>query len=273
MTEAAREPLRSFLKWVGGKSRTAGLLASLAPSDGFERYFEPFCGSASVFFALRPDQAVLSDGNLDLISCLTAVRDDPQAVMDQLDEWPNTRSFFNGIRDWDPDELDPMVRAARVIYLNKTAFRGLWRVNRQGRFNAPYGEYDRPYYNPATLRAASAALKHADLRHGCFREILPKAAPGDWVYLDPPYVPDRAWGDFTRYTAGQFAPGDQEDLAELLGELHGDGVRWMLTNSNTRMIRQLYAGYQVRAVATRRDVTLEAAGRPSVDLVITNYGR
>jgi len=270
-TALGREPLRSFLKWAGGKTRTAALLASLSPEDGYENYLEPFCGSAAVFFALRPERAILADDNADLIVCLQQVATDPYAIMAQLDEWPNERGFFNQVRDWDQAGLEPVVRAARVIYLNKTAFRGLWRVNRQGRFNTPYGEYDRPYYNRTTLLAASSALQHADIRHACFREILLKADPGDWVYVDPPYVPDRAWGDFTRYTAGQFGPGDQEDLAEVLEQLDRDGVRWLLTNSNTKMIRKLYSDYRIGTIATRRDITLQSADRESVDLVITNY--
>lgn len=266
-----REPLRSFLKWAGGKTRTADLLVSLAPKDGFETYLEAFCGSAAVFFALRPERAILADDNADLIICLQQVAADPHAVMAQLDEWPNERGFFNEVREWDPDALDAVVRAARVIYLNKTGFRGLWRVNQQGRFNTPYGEYNRPYYNRTTLPAAAAALRHADIRHACFREVLLKAEPGDWVYLDPPYVPDRAWGDFTRYTAGRFGPGDQEDLADMCAQLDRDGVRWLLTNSNTMMIRKLYSDYRIHAIATRRDITLQAADRDSIDLVITNY--
>jgi DNA adenine methylase len=264
-------PLRSFLKWAGGKTRTAGTLAALAPAGGYGTFLEPFCGSGAVFFALRPERAVLADANEELIVCLEQVARTPHAVMRQLDEWPNSRDFYNDIRKWSPADLDPVVRAARVIYLNKTGFRGLWRVNRKGEFNTPYGDYDRPFYNRDTLLAASAALQVADLRHSCFRELLLKAQPGDWVYLDPPYVPDRQWGDFTRYTAGQFGPGDQEDLAELLGQLDGDGVRWLLTNSDTQVVHDLYSGYRIRAIATRRDVTLRAAARQSMDLVITNY--
>src|SRR6266508_3880120 len=134
MTDTApgREPLHSFLKWAGGKTRTARLLASLAPEDGYSIYIEPFCGSAAVFFALGPERAILADDNPELIVGLQQVAADPHAVMAQLDEWPNERGFFSEVRDWNPARLDPVVRAARVIYLNKTAFRGLWRVNRQG---------------------------------------------------------------------------------------------------------------------------------------------
>lgn len=153
------------------------------------------------------------------------VRDAPQAVMDQLDTMKNTRAFFEKVRRQDPAKLSDLLRAARMIYLNKTAFRGLWRVNQQGRFNTPYGEYQRPYYNPDTLLSASAALQGVDIRCADFADILTEARKGDWVYLDPPYVPDRKWGDFTRYTAGQFGPSDQERLAASLQRLDERGVR------------------------------------------------
>jgi len=262
---------RSFLKWAGGKARSAGTLSALAPPDGFERYFEPFCGSSAVFFALRPNQAVLSDDNAELVACLEQVAERPDAVMEQLDRWPNEREFFNDVRSWHGPTLDPVVRAARVIYLNKTSFRGLWRVNRKGEFNTPYGQYDRPYYNRATILNASEALASADIRHGDFRQILGKADRGDWVYLDPPYVPDRAWGDFTRYTAGQFGPQDQQDLADVCKEMDKTGIRWMLTNSDTDAVRELYQGWHIAALATRRDITLQSADRASRDLVIANY--
>ncbi len=191
--------------------------------------------------------------------------------MARLDRMPNNREFFNQVRIQDATELCDVDRAARLIYLNKTAFRGLWRVNREGRFNTPYGEYRRPYYNRATLLAASEALSVADVRNDDFGETLGRATPGDWVYLDPPYVPDRKWGDFTRYTAGQFGSRDQERLAEVLRKLDRKGVFWMLTNSDTDVVRELYSGYRLAVMQTRRDITLQAADRQSRDLVVANY--
>lgn len=269
-TGGGRRPLKSFLKWAGGKTRTAETLAALAPPE-YGTYHEPFCGSAAVFFALRPERAILADANEDLVVCLRQVAADPDGLMAQLDAWPNTKEFFLQVRAWDPATLTDPVRAARVIYLNKTGFRGLWRVNRAGQVNTPYGRYDRPYYNRDTLLAASAALAGADLRHADFREALLKAEPGDWVYLDPPYVPDRAWGDFTRYTPGQFGPGDQRELAELLAELDRGGVRWLMSNSRTDLVRDLYADYGMWVLPTRRDITLASAERASVDLLVANY--
>src|ERR1043165_1780933 len=148
---------RSFIKWAGGKTRYAAqLVAAAPPFTG--RYWEPFMGSAAVFFELRPGKAVLSDANPELVACFRAVAAWPEAVMERLDALPNTAERFAEVRAQDSAGLRDVERAARVIYLNKTAFRGLWRVNRRGGFNAPYGAYDRPYYRRETLLAASAAL-------------------------------------------------------------------------------------------------------------------
>lgn len=262
---------RPFLKWAGGKNRVASIIAGLAPSEGFRTYLEPFCGSAAVFFALAPSRAILADANEDLVICLRVVRDSPREVMAQLNRMRNTKTAFDRVRQQDPTKLTDLERAARLIYLNKTAFRGLWRVNRKGQFNTPYGQYDRPYYNSATLLGASAALSKVDIRCADFEDVLSDARPGDWVYLDPPYVPDRKWGDFTRYTAGQFGSADQERLASCLTRLDRRGVRWLLTNSNTPAVREIYGEYRIALLSTRRDITLKSSDRASTDLVVTNY--
>ncbi|HXF57251.1 MAG TPA: Dam family site-specific DNA-(adenine-N6)-methyltransferase, partial [Actinomycetota bacterium] len=190
---------KPFLKWAGGKTRLARLLASMAPPFT-GRYFEPFMGSAALFFELAPERAVLSDANEDLVVCFQEVARDPYTVMDLLDRMPNTREAYMAVRRQDPTKLSGPERAARVIYLNKTGFRGLWRVNRRGEFNVPYGEYSRPYYNRENLLRASKALAVADIRVADFEEVMGQAVAGDFIYLDPPYVPDRKWGDFRRYT-------------------------------------------------------------------------
>jgi DNA adenine methylase len=224
-----------------------------------------------VFFALQPAEAILADTNDELVICLKTVRDAPRAVMSSLDRMPNTPAFFESVRRQDTRMLGDVGRAARLIYLNKTAFRGLWRVNRRGEFNTPYGQYRRPYYNVETLLDAALALRGVDIRCADFEEVLGEGKRGDWVYVDPPYVPDRKWGDFTRYTAGQFGVQDQERLASQLCELDRRGVRWLLTNSNTKIVRELYRGYRMSILSTRRDITLQAADRQSCDLVVSNY--
>lgn len=261
---------KPFIKWAGGKTRYANLLSALAPPiEG--TYREPFMGSAALFFDLQPEVAVLSDMNEDLVICFQQVRKDPFAVMDLLDDMPNTRDYFEDVRRVDRTTLSAPARAAWVIYLNKTGFRGLWRVNQRGEFNVPYGQYDRPYYNRDTLLTAAKVLQAAEIRCEDFASAVLDAQPGDWVYLDPPYVPTGAWGDFTRYTKTKFPLAEHERLAQALRELTDRGIYFLLTNSDTPMVRELYDGFHMTTLATRRDIDLRASERKSTDLVVTNY--
>ncbi len=261
---------RSFLKWVGGKTRTAELIAGLAPA-GYERYGEPFLGSGAVFFAARPAVATLSDLNEELVVCFQQVRDDPEGVMARLDGMDPGEDAFLRIRAQRPPELTPLQRAARVIYLNKTGFRGLWRVNAQGGFNVPYGRYDRPLYNRATVLGASAALAGARIRHADFAATIAEAGPGDWLFLDPPYVPAGGHSDFKRYTPGQFRAADHERLVEACRQATARGARFLLTNTNNDAARALYADFACHVIPTRRDVNLNTAKRVSSDLLVANY--
>jgi len=261
---------RPFLKWAGGKARSSAQLVEMAPPFT-GRYWEPFMGSAAVFFELAPDRAVLSDANEELVVCFEQVAHDPHAVMEELDAMPNTRDFYMHVRGLEPVSLSPTMRAARVIFLNKTGFRGLWRVNRQGRYNVPYGQYDRPYYDRDNLLRASKSLLSAEVRRAGFDDILPQTQPGDWVYLDPPYVPDRKWGDFKRYTADQFPDDMVHLLAHHMRDADARGVFLTLTNSDTETVRRVFHGFKVKRLATRRDIHLKSAERKSTDLVICNY--
>ena len=263
---------KSFLKWAGGKTRYAAALAGLAPTE-FGTYWEPFMGSAAVFFELAPERAVLSDANEELVIAFQEVARDPHAIMHLLDRMPNTREYFERVRSRDPQTLSRVERAARVIYLNKTAFRGLWRVNRRGRYNVPYGAYDRPYYNSETLLAASAALARpgVTVRFADYSVALTEAAPGDWIYLDPPYVPLGGYSDFKRYTSSQFHDDDHTRLVDLMREADARGVLLMLTNADKPEVRALYGGFAMATFATRRDINLNPSGRDSSDLVVTNY--
>lgn len=261
---------KSFLKWVGGKTRSAPLLVSLAPAR-FRRFVEPFMGSAAVFFALAPERALLGDLNEELVICFQQVRDEPETVMALLRGMVNTEEEFLRVRAQDPAGLSDVERAARVIYLNKTAFRGLWRVNRRGQYNVPYGAYDRPLFNPDTVREASATLQSAEVWVADFETILSRVAPGDWVYLDPPYVPAGGYSDFKRYTPGQFREDDHERLAQMCRGLDQAGVPFLLTNTNNEEARALYAGFDLHVLPTRRDVNLNRLRRASTDLLVANY--
>jgi DNA adenine methylase len=262
--------VKSFLKWAGGKTRYADTLVTLAPpTDG--TYWEPFMGSAATFFELRPRTAVLSDLNEELVICFQQVAANPEAVMAQLDEMPNTREYFEHVRTQKEEDLSDLDRAVRVIYLNKTGFRGLWRVNRRGRFNVPYGAYARPYYNREVLLRASAALAGAEIRCCDFVDPLAEASPGDWVYLDPPYVPLGGYSDFKRYTSSQFHAEDHRRLAAAMRAASDRGVYLLLTNADTPLVREIYKDFGMARLPTRRDINLNASARASADLIITNY--
>ncbi|MER5771606.1 Dam family site-specific DNA-(adenine-N6)-methyltransferase [Streptomyces sp. NPDC001985] len=261
---------KSFLKWAGGKTRYADQLAAIAPPS-YGRYIEPFMGSAALFFELGHPDASLSDANPELVICFQQVAEDPEKIMALLDDMPNNREFYNAERSKAAESLSDCARAARVIYLNKTGFRGLWRVNRKGGFNVPYGEYDRPYYNRSTLLAASAALRNADIRHRDFEAAVKDAQPGDWIYLDPPYIPLSQFSDFKRYTAGQFGEDDQRRLAAAMREASARGVHVAMTNSDTPLAREIFSDFRVARMATRRDINLQSKSRGSWDLVFTSY--
>ncbi|WP_239395752.1 Dam family site-specific DNA-(adenine-N6)-methyltransferase [Frankia sp. CiP3] len=262
---------RSFLKWAGGKRRYASTLVALAP-DFPGTYREPFLGSGAVYFELRPTTSTLSDANGELITCFQQVRDSPVEVMRLLNSMPNTPEYFESVRRQKPEDLSDLERAARVIYLNKTSFRGLWRVNKKGGFNTSYGAYDRPYYNQNTLLRASKALTNATITEADFEAAIDQAEPGDWVYLDPPYVPLGGWADFKRYTPGQFGESDHIRLCEAMRRADARGVFVALTNSETEFVRELFGAYFHEArLATRRDINIVSSKRGSWDLVFTNY--
>ncbi|MBL7487814.1 Dam family site-specific DNA-(adenine-N6)-methyltransferase [Frankia sp. AgB1.9] len=262
---------RSFLKWAGGKTRYAGTLVALAPEFS-GTYREPFLGSGAVFFELRPARAVLSDANGELVVCFQQVLQQPRELMALLDTMPNTAEYFERTRRRDPAELSELERAARVIYLNKTSFRGLWRVNRKGEFNTPYGAYDRPYYNRETLSRAAEALSGAAVAETDFETAVDAAEAGDWVFLDPPYVPLGGWADFKRYTAGQFGAQDHVRLCAAMRRADRRGVHLMLTNSDTDFVRELFGPhFHELRLPTRRDINLVGRNRGSWDLVFTNY--
>lgn len=261
---------RPFLKWAGGKQALAARLVETFPRE-FERYFEPFLGGGSVLLALRPPRAVAADRNAWLIDAWEQIRDAPDAVLDELVPLPNTREDFLRLRGEDPWALPPPRRAALFVYLNKTAFRGLFRVNRAGRFNTPWGAYARRYADPANLRALSLALRPVLFRRGDFEAGLAGITERDFAYLDPPYWPQGGYADFARYTSEPFRAEDHERLAAFARALDARGVRFALTNSDTDAVRALYRGFELTRIAARREINLSAARRGIEELLIRNY--
>src|SRR5256712_12480879 len=195
-----------FLKWVGGKTTLLDELLRLVPPRGaLARYREAFVGGGALFFAVAPRRAVLSDNNAELAHCYGQVRDDVHGVLDALARHVYEKAHYQNIRALNPLHLPPAARAARFIYLNKTCFNGLWRVNRAGRFNVPIGRYTNPrFHDPSALIAASQALKGVEIVHAPFEAALVRAAAGDFVYLASPYDPGTPTADFGNYTAGGF---------------------------------------------------------------------
>jgi len=263
-------PAKPFLKWAGGKQALAKRLIEAFPRD-FDRYFEPFVGGGSVFLELQPRKAVLSDRNEWLIDTYTAVRDDTEAVTAALSRLPNTRADYLRVRAIDPRGLDLVQRAAHLIYLNKTCFRGLFRVNRRGQFNVPYGEYDRRLFDPDNLHCVAERLRVTAVRRGDFEFGLATIDRGDFAYLDPPYYRLGGYSDFNRYTPDQFRENDHIRLAAVCRELDNRGVRWAMTNSATPLVQALFRGFRLRKIAARREINLTPENRDIVELLITNY--
>lgn len=265
-----RARVSPILKWAGGKQKIADHLIELFPSD-FGRYFEPFVGGGSVLLTLQPSNAVLGDANEWLIDTYEAIREDPIQVAEILDGLDNTKEEYTRIRSLRPIELPLFRRAAHLVYLNKTCFRGLFRVNRQGQFNVPYGQYDRRYYDPDNLLAVAKALQGVEIRRGDFELCLNDITDQDFVYLDPPYYKLGGYSDFNRYTKDQFRANDHFRLAAFCRELDLRGVRWAVSNSDTDFIRELFEGYRVTALKNHREINLNSKNRDISELLITNY--
>ncbi len=262
--------VQPILKWAGGKQGITDRLIELFPTD-FDRYFEPFVGGGSVLFAFRPGRAVIGDANEWLLDTYQAVREAPDQVAGILDGLENTKNEYMRIRSILPGALPLTQRAAHLIYLNKTCFRGLFRVNRRGQFNVPYGQYDRRYYDPENLRAVASILESVAIRHGDFEMCLHDVSSRDFVYMDPPYYKLGGYSDFNRYTKTQFRENDHFRLAAFCRELDVIGVRWAVSNSNTEFIRQLFQGYHLTSVDNRREINLNSQNREIKELLITNY--
>jgi DNA adenine methylase len=264
--------IKPFLKWAGGKTRLlAALRQSLPPR--FNRYIEPFVGGGALYFDLSPKTAVLGDSNPELMNCYEVVRDQPDELIEYISELRVSGPEFYRLRELDPETLPAVTRAARLIYLNKTCYNGLYRVNKHGRFNTPYGQHSNvKLVDAVNLRTASASLKKARLLCADFEAVLKTAKKGDFIYLDPPYVPVGKFSDFKRYTKDQFFEADQERLAEKFRELAANGCFVLLSNSFNAKTAKLYSKFLQRTVQMPRFVNCKGEGRGNVDeLLISNY--
>ncbi len=269
---------RPFLKWAGGKTQLTDALVERMPLY-FNTYHEPFVGSGALFFRLYREhkikKAILSDINAELIDTYLAIRDHVGEVIQLLSEFPHSESFYYQIREQDPWSMNLVERAARMIYLNKTGYNGLYRVNRQGKFNVPFGRYKSPkYLDKDNLLAVSFALQNVEILCIPFETVVERAKPGDWVYFDPPYVPVSQTSNFTSYHASGFGLQDQERLRAICAKLSKNNVYITLSNSDTPVIRSLYATsfFAIDEVLANRAINCNGSKRGKVrELLITNY--
>jgi DNA adenine methylase len=264
---------RPVLKWAGGKTQLLAPIAALLPAR-IGTYFEPFVGGGAVFFALaaerRFQRAVIGDRNPDLVAVYQAIQTDVEAVIRELKKLKHSERDYYEIRARNPRGLAQ--RAARVIYLNKTGYNGLYRVNRSGRFNVPFGRYENPTICDAdNLRSVADALGGVEIRVADFEELCARARRGDAVYFDPPYVPLSRTSSFTAYDRHPFGGSEQERLAELFGRLGRRGVAAVLSNSDTPVTRSLYAGFRFESVRVTRPINCRPSQRgPIPELLVVN---
>lgn len=267
------------VKWVGGKRQLLDDLTPLFPNR-ITSYCEPFLGGGAVLFNLQPDVAYVNDINTELIQMYEVIRDNVDELITALSEHTNEKEYFYHIRSWDRDKkqykkLSKVQKAARLIYLNKTCYNGLFRVNNAGEFNTPFGHYKNPnIVNAPALKAVSAYFQRAQIIFSSmdYEEVLANTAKDTFVYLDPPYDPVSDTANFTSYTKGGFGRPEQLRLRQCCDELNKRGIKFMLSNSATDFIKEQYAAYNITLVKAKRAVNSNAAKRGQVDeVVIRNY--
>ncbi len=270
-----------FLKWVGGKRQLLSDIREQLPNQiGRYRYFEPFIGGGAVFFSLQPRHAVINDFNDELINAYRVVKEMPEELIEDLATHENNADYFYAIRNLDREQeafnnLTNLQRASRIIYLNKTCYNGLYRVNNAGEFNVPFGGYKHPnIINAPTIRAISRYLNNNDVEilNGDYADALAEADNHSFVYLDPPYHPISDSSSFTGYIQGGWNEHEQIRLRDLCNELTERHVRFLLSNSDCTFIRELYEGYTINVVQANRSINSDGSKRGAVDeLLIKNY--
>lgn len=271
-TSPITEDLPPFLKWAGGKRWFVERHAALIP-DCIDRYFEPFAGSASVFFSIHPTSAVLSDANGELIVTYSAIQNQPHLVARYLRQHANAHSdeYYYLVRSSAPRSA--AARAARLIYLNRTCWNGLYRVNRKGMFNVPRGTKNTVIFDTDDFVQISRRLQNTELVHADFETVLARSGAGDFVFLDPPYTVRHNLNGFRKYNEKIFSWDDQVRLSEVCVDLDSRGVRFLMTNANHESVKTLYRHHfetipvsRQSVIAANRDFRNEVS-----ELIVKNY--
>lgn len=268
--------LSPILKWVGGKRQ---LLSEIIPliDESCDNYVEPFIGGGAVLFRLQPKKAIINDYNTELINVYRTVRDDLNGLLALLKEHEkyNSSDYYYEVRALDRtpdfDKMSNLEKAARIIYLNKTCYNGLYRVNSLGQFNSPYGKYKNPnIVNEVVLRAISKYLNRNEIsiRSGDYKDVLNDIEKNSFVYLDPPYIPISSSSSFTGYTEGGFGYDKQVELKEECDKLNSKGVHFLQSNSDCEEIRELYKDYRIKVVKAKRAINSDAKKRGQINEVL-----
>src|SRR4028119_121289 len=264
---------RPFLKWAGGKNKLIQQYIPYFPKK-FKTYYEPFLGGGAIFFYLNPQLAVLTDINAELVNTYRCVKNNVEELILLLKEHQlkHSKEYYYGVRQG--NGITPIEKAARLIYLNKTCFNGLYRENSKGEFNVPIGKYKNPKIcNPALLRSVSVALQNAQITVRAFEEILEYASNwDDFVYFDPPYYPLSPTSNFTAYSRYSFSQDDQRRLKYVFAELAERGVKVMLSNSDCEFIRELYRDFNISSITASRLINSNGTKRGKItEVLITSY--
>lgn len=276
------EKPKPFVKWVGGKRQLLAQfrLMNLYPPEQFDiqkgKYFEPFVGGGAVFFDLLPERAYLSDLNNELVVTYNVIKNDVENLIKSLKKHKLDKEYFLKIRAQNPEKLSDLNTASRFIYLNRTCFNGMYRVNRKGEFNVPFGKHTNPLIcDENNLRKVSRVLKNVEIKKQDYKEVLKKAKRGDFVYFDPPYYPVSETASFTSYTSESFLDKEQIELRDTFAELHRRGCFVMLSNSDTLFINKIYSeikGIRITKVQAGRAINSDASKRGKItEVLVTNY--
>ncbi|MGN0893438.1 MAG: DNA adenine methylase [Succinivibrio sp.] len=272
--------LKPFVKWVGGKSTSLDRLLSLFP-EKITNYVEPFVGSGAVFFSLNFDKAIISDTNQELIYAYQVIKENVFELEMYLQTLIYDKTLYEKIRAWDREKnyqsRSKLERAARLIYLMKTCYNGLYRVSKKNYFNTPMGNYKDPTIcDTDTLNACSAFLNQKDVDIRCcdYATLADEIDEDSFVYLDPPYFPVSKTANFTSYQSGQFAVSEQHRLFDFCLSLHKRGIRFLLSNSDVPEARELYKGFHIETIEVSRRINSVSSRRNAVnELAIMNYSK
>lgn len=278
----SKQALRPFTKWTGGKRQLLSVIKSLMP-ESYNRYFEPFVGGGALFFELAPKDAIINDFNSELINCYQQIKDNPSELIKSLSKHKesNSKEYYLNLRSADRDsrieKMNNVERAARIMYMLRVNFNGLYRVNSKNQFNVPYGRYKNPQIVDSDLIVSISQYLNENTIHilnGDFEEAVKDVGAGDFVYFDPPYIPLSETSSFTSYTHEGFSYEDQVRLRDTFKKLDEKGAYVMLSNSSSPLVGELYKDFNIHKVSATRTNGAKSSSRGKIDeIIVTNYDK